>query len=1059
MAFLTAAFVVAPQLAGYWVLLVLGMSFGPPLLTTAHGLLAKPEEKPWRLHVRHQAVHGVRALLREAVTLAVLPYTAHCQLDAVLRTLYRMAISRTRLLEWTTASEAEQRAAAGGRDHYEVMCAATLASLGLGAILAIESPGGLAAAAPLVVAWLLGPLVAWWLSQPAPDRLPAPTPREVEHLRRWARHTWHYFDVHVNRRENWLAPDNVQLRSRWIVAPRTSPTNIGMGLLADLAACDLGYLAASRFVRRAERTLRTLERLERHRGHFYNWYDTRSLQPAEPRYVSTVDSGNLWGALTVLRVGLEELGQRPVADGNVVVGVIDTLEAIAALRPSCAWSDTAAFDAQLAELRQACADAHPRGARQTWRFLGHLRGMLHGLESKAAQAPSELRAWLAALRRQVATTHGELSRLAFWVSTPERDRLAVGQLDVTRQTALNRLWQRLEELDRSGRLGELPEAADQALATCAALGATTAAAADALAQLARRAVRAGAAARNELRRIRTLADRCRELSTADFRFLYHPRRKLLAVGYNVTENRRDESYYDLLASESRLTSYLAVSHGQLPQEHWFALGRLVAFTDGEPVLLSWSGSMFEYLMPKLLMPSYPTTLLDDACRAAVRRQMRYARRHGVPWGISESCYHAFDAGRAYRYRAFGVRGLGLEPGRAEELVIAPYASALGGLCYPREALANLESLERRGYLSPYGFYDAVDHTPNRCTPSGEPVACCTVMAHHSGMTLLALSTLLLGDRMPQRLLKDPVCRSHELLLQERAPEAVRPVDPKLVGVQPVTSFVARASVTPRSAASQSSRAACRWRAAVVAGPVCYLRDLQTAREWTNVELTADHDAEHPDTGPRRSESRVLRHDIDLRTEVAVALEDDVEVQRLGLVNLADTERRIEIASFAELTPATNGQRSAQFQWVPERATLLSGAGCEESGESARWTFQVLWIEAPRVGPAEFETSRTQFASREGWGASEPGEDLPRTPEMLAGSDPILSVRRTVTLAPHQMASVRLVTGAATTREQALALARRYHDPRLVDRALALAQAWAERVSLPAEPEAQAYCSR
>jgi hypothetical protein len=308
-----------------------------------------------------------------------------------------------------------------------------------------------------------------------------------------------------------------------------------------------------------------------------------------------------------------------------------------------------------------------------------------------------------------------------------------------------------------------------------------------LAALREAAERAAVVARAQLHAIADLASRCAQFSAMDFRFLFHPRRKLLAIGFDVSRRRRDNSFYDLLASEARLTSFLAISQHQLPQEHWFALGRVVALAEGEPTLVSWSGSMFEYLMPMLVMPSYPTTVLETSCRAAVRRQIRYARRRGVPWGISESCYHVMDASEAYQYRAFGVPGLGLQRGLKDHLVIAPYASAMAVMVDPRRAVANLETLERLGCLSPCGFYDAIDYTPERRLRGGEPAPCRTVMAHHSGMALLAFLKVLMGNPMQRRFLRNAACRAHDLLLQERVSPAVRPVDPDLVDGAPASA--------------------------------------------------------------------------------------------------------------------------------------------------------------------------------------------------------------------------------------------------------------------------------
>jgi hypothetical protein len=267
----------------------------------------------------------------------------------------------------------------------------------------------------------------------------------------------------------------------------------------------------------------------------------------------------------------------------------------------------------------------------------------------------------------------------------------------------------------------------------------------------------------------------------DFQFLFDRQRKLLAIGYNASERRRDESCYDLLASEARMTSFLAVSHGQLPLEHWFALGRMVTLAAGQPALVSWSGSMFEHLMPTLLMPSYPRTFLDASCRAAVSWQIEYARRLGIPWGVSESSYHEINEDADYAYRAFGVPGLGLERGLADNFVVAPYASALAMAITPHQAIRNLARLERLGCFGSCGFYDAIDYTPGRDL-AGEPAPCRIVMAHHSGMMLLGLVNCLLGRIMERRFVSDPRCEAHDLLLQERLPKAIRPVEPENIGV-------------------------------------------------------------------------------------------------------------------------------------------------------------------------------------------------------------------------------------------------------------------------------------
>ena len=287
---------------------------------------------------------------------------------------------------------------------------------------------------------------------------------------------------------------------------------------------------------------------------------------------------------------------------------------------------------------------------------------------------------------------------------------------------------------------------------------------------ARAVVQAAERAAHRLAELRQLAARCTELADIDYEFLYDRDRHLLAIGYNVGDHRLDASFYDLLASEARLASFVAIAQGKLPQEHWFGLGRLLTTSGGRPALLSWSGSMFEYLMPLLVMPTYDRTLLDETYRAVVDRQIAYGRERGVPWGVSESGYSKTDAQLNYQYRAFGVPGLGFKRGLADDLVIAPYASAMGLMVDPEAACANLRRLAAEGQLGAYGFYEAIDYTPARLPRGQESVTVRSFMVHHQGMAFLSLAYLLLDRPMQRRFASDPAFRATDLLLQERVPK-------------------------------------------------------------------------------------------------------------------------------------------------------------------------------------------------------------------------------------------------------------------------------------------------
>ncbi|MHB8955129.1 MAG: GH36-type glycosyl hydrolase domain-containing protein [Pirellulaceae bacterium] len=1092
LAFLVVGWLAVPALSAYWLLLTVVIIFGPTVLSNLPRFFRKPQDKPWSLHFRDERQSSFRALAREAVHICILPYTVHCHLDAIVRTLWRLGVSRKKLLEWTTSSDAERRATGKCRDHYEVMWTCPATAVSLTALLTLIAPSALVFAGPLLLAWVLGPLLAWWISQPyAPEAIHL-TAGETRQLRRWARQTWHFFDVFSTEQDHWIVPDNVQELGQWTVAPRSSPTNIGLCLLADLGAHDLGYLPATALLDRIERTLKTMQRLERYRGHLYNWYDTRTLRPSEPRYVSSVDSGNLWGSLIVLQAGLREVRGRPLVSPRLLEGLQDTLQVLATLSDSAGRGGE--FGGRLAQLQIECGGVLPVSARRAWGLLTRIHSMAVDL---AASVPSDqpiLHEWTRALVRQCATTHADLSGLAFWVHAPVPTKPLYAGLPVELQHALDELKTWVDQLDVQSRVDQLPGAAEDLMRRVTPLleslvddgnvqddgkyGKEREDLRAALISLLQWADVAASSARKQAERITGLTALCENFCEMDFRFLFHPERRLLAIGYNATEHRRDTSYYDLLASEARLASYLCISHRQVPPEHWFALGRMMTLVEGRPTLLSWSGSMFEYLMAPLLMPAYPGTVLDLSCRAAVRRQIRYGRQRGIPWGISESCYALTDAQQVYQYRAFGVPGLGLDRGLADELVIAPYASAIALGVAPHEACSNLHHLEQSGYLSCYGFFDAIDYTPHRRLSADEPVVCRTVMAHHSAMTVLAFVQVLLGAPMQRRFLENALCKAHDLLLQERMPQAVRPVHPEaLDAARELTEpQMGMASVrifdTPHTAAPEvhllsngsyhvlltnsgggmshcKGLAVTRWEDDATRdhlGMFCYLRDVETGKYWSNTYQPTRRNADKylVTFSQGQVEYRTIYGQIDAQTLVGVSPEDNVEVRRLTLTNLARAERTIEVTTYAEIVLASPESDRAhrvfsnlfvQTEIHPEAEAILVHRRPRSPGDPTPWMFHLLHVQAERKTGASFETDRERFLGR--MRTTENPSAL-QGASALSGSDgpvldPIVSVRQAVSLESDESAVVHIITGYAETREQALAAVARYRDPRLAAR--------------------------
>ena len=700
---------------------------------------------------------------------------ARTLVDAIARTLYRLLISRKNRLEWETAATTERRLGAGLDSFLLTMWPSPLMA-GLMAVVVMKvSPASLPAAAVVLVPWAMAPFVAYWLSRPKVLRQQRPTADEAAFLRATARRTWHFFETFVGGEDHWLPPDNYQEEPDGRVAHRTSPTNQGLLLLSTLAAHDLGYIGTRALVERLERTFDTFDVMERHWGHFYNWYDTRTLKPLPPAYISTVDSGNLLGCLVTLRRGLMEAADAPLLPPQVSRGLADTLAVAAA-----AFAEVAAPDAQEATavyrgLRDdldhlaRSLDATPATLTRfnDWladldhRALG-LIGRIRALDAVVGATPTGLEAWARRLAAEIARHRADLLAIAPWA-----DALAGLEGDGTSSWAEidpSLAWApSLSDFvasagDLKARLGSLAEGNTLLAGVAEAFDATAAA--------------------DLLGRLRQLIERAAGFARAmNFVPLYKPERDLYAIGCNLAQGKLDGACYDLLASESSLTSFLTVARGEAPRKHWFQLGRPFLRVAGRTGLVSWGGTMFEYLMPRLLMKSLDGTLVAEAAQAAVARQIEYGAQTGVPWGISESAFNAQYVEGDYQYQSFGVPGLGLKRGLERDLVIAPYATAMATMIAPRAAVANLRRIAAEGGLGSFGFYEAIDYTRDRVPKGKKSVVVKQFMAHHQGMSLVAIVNTLLDEPMPRRFHAEPMVRAVDLLLQERIPRDA-PVTPR-----------------------------------------------------------------------------------------------------------------------------------------------------------------------------------------------------------------------------------------------------------------------------------------
>jgi cyclic beta-1,2-glucan synthetase len=1008
---LWAGWLLPTPVAALWTAFILGAFVVPPLIPALASLTVRRPGVPLRARLHTIGGDLWLALQQAALVTTLLANQTWLMGDAIVRTLWRLCVSRRRLLEWTPAAQT-----AGGLrfdlvGFYRRMAPAVGVGLATLALGLFAEPGAVLLALPFAALWVASPAIAYRVSRapPAAARRPA-TEGEVRRLRLAARRTWRFFEAFVTAADNMLPPDNFQ-EDPQAVAHRTSPTNIGLYLLSTVAARDLGWLGEVEAVERLEATLSTLARMARFRGHFLNWYDTQDLRPLEPQYVSSVDSGNLAGHLIALANAAQEWSARPLAAAARIAGVADALDIA----------------------RQEAAALREAGAAQTvtWRRLdAEMDGFAAALANTQADDPGLL---------AVLTMRAE-------VLIDAAEALAIERGGEVGQHLL--FWVRAVERSVASHRRDLAAPA-QFAAQLAGLAATA----------------------------RRMA------LEMDFGFLMVRDRMLLSIGYRVAEGELDPSCYDLLGSEARLASFFAIAKGDVATRHWFRLSHAVTPVAHGAALISWSGSMFEYLMPSLVMRAPPGSLLEQTNRLVVRRQIEYAAELRVPWGMSESAYNARDLEFTYQYLSFGVPSLGLKRGLGDNVVVAPYATALAAMVDAPAAARNFEQLEGLGALGRYGFYEAMDFTPGR-VPDGQRYALvCAYMAHHQGMTIVAVANALCAGAMRTRFHAEPLIQATELLLEERMPREVVISQP-WVARRPLTAQVhqleapgARRISTPHTptpathvlsngsysvmltaAGSGYSRwhdlAVTRWREDATCddyGSYVFLRDVHSGAVWSAGWQPAGVEPDEYEATFSEDRCEIARRDGSLSTtlEVLVSAEADGEVRRVSISNSGFTIREIEVTSYAEIVLAPQAADVAhpafsnlfvETEHLPSVGALLATRRTRSRSEAEAWAAHLAVVEGEAVGKPEFDTDRAQVLGR--------GRDI-RAPQRvtdgrpLGGStgavlDPVFVLRRRLRIPPGATVRISFWTLVAPSRGAVLDLIDKHHDSAAFDRAANLA---------------------
>lgn len=1063
-----------------WVAIALGFLFMPSIIRSVHLVMATEVRQPVKRTIQRQAVEIVHGLLG----LMFMPYEALTSLSAIAKVMWRKTVTGRGLLEWQTSAAAEKSARTDFPGVLKAMWVCPAAGLAMVAV-AIGWDEAAIPALVLGACWAAAPVMAWWLSKPLPEASMLLTEDEKTFLRGVARRSWFFFESYTSEQTNWLAPDNYQEKPAALLAERTSPTNIGLGLLSAVGAWDLGYATADATVKHVERAFTTMEKMERYRGHFLNWYDTRTLAALEPKYVSTVDSGNLAGCLMVLSAGLREMAGRPLIPENWAVGVGDTLsvleEELDKDGPGKAY-EPAQVRRLISKARSLLVcDSTMRGVCEA--VIGDL--VKTAGQIKAMRLEADLGRWAAALEKQCTDLEAQLKAIRMAESLSDAQTglmtrvLHAGGADARTVKYFETIARRVPTLKEAAELESRFASVEKVLRD-AAWGR------EAGTGIAQWVENLGAAARGvsedaqrRLVSIEALAASAEAKAHMDFAFLFDDKRKQFAIGFHPDHQRLDVSHYDFLASEARIASYVAVAQGQIPIEHWFMLGRRLANAGGGMALTSWSGSMFEYLMPDLIMPTYPGTLLHESSLHAVKEQVRYANERGVPWGISESGYNLVDSQLQYQYKAFGLPTLGFKRGLSEELVIAPYAGVMGVMALPSEATKNLTRMKKLGFMGTAGFYEAVDFTRSR-VPYGKDFAVVTsYMAHHTGMSLLALVSKLNDKPMQRRFLAVPELRAMQLLLQERVPVTTaswtsRELDAKTdeeAGDEEreatIETYGRPDPVAPHVALLGNSRyhvmltetgggvsywqdlALTRWqkdRTVQNAGSVIYVRDAESKAYWSYAYHPTVKRPDYYQATFLQGKAEYVRVDeqIETHTQVAVSPDDDVEVRRVRVTNLSHVVRTLEVTSYVEVVlakPAADLAHRAfsnlfvQSELVEASEALLLTRRARAHDEKPAWMFHLMPGNQERWGKATFETDREKFIGR-GRAPSKPraveaGGALSNTTGAVL--DPVAAIRRTVTLAPGESAEVDFVLGAGVDRTTVQALVDRYREKRFADR--------------------------
>ncbi|NLI60079.1 MAG: glycosyl transferase [Clostridiales bacterium] len=1064
---LTLGLTVLPRSDWFW-LGIFSITLALPLLmdlvSSLIGRMGSYKQSPIDI------LHDTKNLAMQIIlTFVFLAHQAYLMTDAIVRTLVRVFFTRKNLLEWVTAADTDRRFKGSLEDYWKKMLPAMIVAVGFFIWVVLLRSSSLLIPLTISIIWLLSPLIAHRISQPKYKETPELSEEQIHKLRMIGRNTWKYFDEFVSSQDNWLPPDNYQEEPKIGLAHRTSPTNIGIALVATLSARDLGYISSSNVLDRLENTFKSLRKLETWKGHFYNWYDTLTLQPLKPRYVSSVDSGNLACYLILLKQGINELLSRPLIGREMILGLKDSI----------------------------ILDFEKKGRS--------IPSLIRMLEARETVTLTEWKLTLNQLDeigdytdRQIEEFKNEIEEVAPWVDLLlETPKSILGENGLSEEIKEN-FHKLMDSLNRDFSfkriLDDYNDILDNLSKVILSLRRTRPSEKQYqeitswLKQLEIALGESHMEARKIAKRIKRLVAWIEEIfHKMDFGALYDEKKELFSIGYDIEADELQDVHYDLLASEARQTSFIAIAKGDIPQKHWFKLARSLTLVGDSRCLLSWGGTMFEYLMPLLIMKNYNNTLWNETYQTVIKGQKQYGDQRHVPWGVSESAFYAFDLKLNYQYKAFGVPKLGLKTGLIKDIVVSPYASIMALTIDPLATMKNIENLVAEGMQGNYGMYESIDYTPERVPHKRKSMIVKTYMVHHQGMIFLALNNYLNNNIMQERFHALPMVKATELLLQERIPQKeilikdykadheIMDIDTEKKSFHEIqarhiidtahtpipevcvlsNNFYSTIVTNSGGGFSQYKGLGInRWREDVTRdnwGMFFYIKNLNSNHYWSSAYQPCLDAGEKYEVVFEADKAIFSRKDgnIETKTEVVVSPEHNVEIRKISLSNHSKHNRVLEVTSYFEPILAFQQDDGAhpafvnlfvETEFVEEHDILLMTRRPRRKEQKQMWLAHCLVTEGNAVSTIQYETDRAKFIGR-GRNLSNPramDSDQPLSNTIGAVLDSIMSLRQRVSIDPGEAAKLSYVVAIADTRDEAISLARDYQNRAVISRAFELA---------------------